>query len=295
MTGGMIHSNLIRSVYHRLALKPIRRIPGQMLINCTFERLETACRFSSPMSELPHVADTSFANRREIDGGEPTIRYQRRDCPTQTSSRHHTNVKVIHDQFQIPGKECHASPPPVASRATDRHGTAKTTGPRRGDPPTKSVRSTSNINPGRPASSYGHRPAAVRRDPETMDISLKHPVPGSTTISKCHRNHSPQNSRIRLISNPEKGKPCNIVALPTQPVAIAVCILLTTFNAAALVFLVDCMYEDELSPFILFSLVPMTWTLTKIWREARKDLVLVSIAATTLDIEREAEQRSEHV
>jgi hypothetical protein len=75
----------------------------------------------------------------------------------------------------------------------------------------------------------------------------------------------------------------------------AVCILLTTLNAAALVFLVDCIFEDELSPFILFSLVPMTWTLTKIWREARKDLVLVSIATTTLDIEGEAEQRSEHV
>ena len=56
----------------------------------------------------------------------------------------------------------------------------------------------------------------------------------------------------------------------------AVCILLTTFNAAALVFLVDCILEDELSPFILFSLVPMTWTLTNIWHEARKDLVLVT-------------------
>ena len=75
----------------------------------------------------------------------------------------------------------------------------------------------------------------------------------------------------------------------------AVCILLTTFNAAALVFLVDCILEDELSPFILFSLVPMTWTLTKIWHEARKDLVLVRIAVTTYDIEDEAEQRAEHV
>jgi hypothetical protein len=75
----------------------------------------------------------------------------------------------------------------------------------------------------------------------------------------------------------------------------AVCILLTTFNAAALVFLVDCILEDELSPFILFSLVPMTWTLTKIWREARKDLVLVTIALTTLDIEDEVEQRAEQV
>jgi hypothetical protein len=75
----------------------------------------------------------------------------------------------------------------------------------------------------------------------------------------------------------------------------AVCILLTTFNAAALVFLVDCILEDELSPFIPFSLVPMTWTLTKIWREATKDLVLVTIALTTLDIEDEAEQRAEQV
>lgn len=75
----------------------------------------------------------------------------------------------------------------------------------------------------------------------------------------------------------------------------AVCILLTTFNAAALVFLIDCILEDELLPFILFSLVPMAWTLRNIWHEARKDLVLVRIAVTTFDIEGEAEQRAEHV
>jgi hypothetical protein len=75
----------------------------------------------------------------------------------------------------------------------------------------------------------------------------------------------------------------------------AVCILLTTFNAAALVFLVHYILEDELSPFILFSVVPMIWTLTKIWHRAKKDLVLVGIVLTTLDIEEEAEQRAEHV
>ena len=75
----------------------------------------------------------------------------------------------------------------------------------------------------------------------------------------------------------------------------AVCILLTTFNAAALVFLVDCILEDELSPFILFSLVPMAWTLRNIWHEARKDLVLVGNRMTTFDIENEAEQRAKHV
>ena len=75
----------------------------------------------------------------------------------------------------------------------------------------------------------------------------------------------------------------------------AVCILLTTLNAAALIFLVDCILDDELSPFILFSLVPMTWTLTNIWHHARKDLVLVGEAVTILELEYEAEQRAEHV
>jgi len=75
----------------------------------------------------------------------------------------------------------------------------------------------------------------------------------------------------------------------------AVCISLTTLNIASLMFLVDCMLEHELSPFVLVSLVPMAWTLTNIWHHARRDLVLVGEAVTMLELEYKAGQRVERV
>jgi hypothetical protein len=75
----------------------------------------------------------------------------------------------------------------------------------------------------------------------------------------------------------------------------AVCISLTTLNIAALIFLVDCLLDHELSPFVLVSLVPMAWTLANIWHHARRDLVLVGEAVTILELEYKAGQRAERV
>ena len=75
----------------------------------------------------------------------------------------------------------------------------------------------------------------------------------------------------------------------------AVCISLTTLNVAALMFLVDCILDQELSPFVLVFLVPMAWTLTNIWHHARQDLMLVAEAVTMLELGFEVEQRAERV
>ena len=75
----------------------------------------------------------------------------------------------------------------------------------------------------------------------------------------------------------------------------AVCISLTTLNIAALMFLVDCILDHELSPFVLVSLVPMAWTLTNIWHHARRDLVLVAEAVTMLELEYREGQRAVRV
>jgi len=75
----------------------------------------------------------------------------------------------------------------------------------------------------------------------------------------------------------------------------AVCIWLTTSNIAALIFLVDCLLDHELSPFVLVLLVPMAWTLANIWHHARRDLVLVGEAVTMLELEYKAGQRVERV
>ena len=75
----------------------------------------------------------------------------------------------------------------------------------------------------------------------------------------------------------------------------AVCISLTTLNIAALMFLLECIVNHELSPFVLVSMVPMAWTLRNIWHHGRRDLVLVGEAVTMLELGYEAGQRAEHV
>ena len=112
-----------------------------------------------------------------------------------------------------------------------------------------------------------------------MDVSLNSAVT-TPTIRSAAGLDPPEIRAIRRMSPlVRKDLSIMITALYRRSLwRFAVCILLTTFNAAGLVFLVDCILENQLSPFILFSLVPMTWTLTKIWHEAKKDLVLVTIA-----------------
>jgi hypothetical protein len=75
----------------------------------------------------------------------------------------------------------------------------------------------------------------------------------------------------------------------------AVCIWLTALNIAALIFLVDCLLDHELSPFVLVSLVPMAWTLANICNHTRRDLLLVGEAVTMLEFEYEVRQRAVRV
>ena len=75
----------------------------------------------------------------------------------------------------------------------------------------------------------------------------------------------------------------------------AVCISLTTLNGAALMFLVDCILDQELSPFVLVCLVPMAWTLTNIWHHARRNLILVAEAVAIHELGYEVEQRADRV
>src|SRR5579862_3688920 len=93
---------------------------------------------------------------------------------------------VINLKSQI--QECHAKLPPVASRATDRHGTAKTAGLCRGDfRPRKVSPIPPTSTPEDEPLPLGHRPAVVHCGPETMDGSLKYPVTAPVTILNSRR------------------------------------------------------------------------------------------------------------
>jgi hypothetical protein len=164
-------------------------------------------------------------------------------------------------------------------------------------PPAKSVFVTSNIHPGKPASSSLPLTGSCRSQSSIGGFLSE--ISGSQTYNNFE--FTPDATLQRFVqfggsSTRRKEFPMTVSALYMRSLwQFAVCISLTTLNIAALMFLIDCVLDHELSPFVLVSLVPMAWTLTNIWHHASRDLVLLGEAVTMLELEYEAGQRAQRV